>query len=340
MKFLFVGDPHVRKDDLEDCQNLVDYVYETAMGQEVDAIVWLGDLHHNFGIVNIGVTDFWLRTFKRFGLPHLHIHNYAIVGNHDIETNGDRMVHALLPYKELENVTVVDNPTTIFGEPDILFLPYMRNEEFVQTCNESNAKIVICHQEFDGCQYENGFYSKHGVNPNSIPQELVISGHIHMPQTFGKVMYLGSPRWITASDANQDRFIYVWDTSAAPFGPDSSIPWRPFKTSERLRRIEEMTETPEKLLGADNLNPNWAYTVNLVGPEAWVRSRQPFWKGKRVKVRSLPLRDKAPAVRESEGIDTSFKKYSDGFTPKYGSDKSDLEKLVQEKVYGIAQEYD
>jgi len=324
VKYLFVGDPHVKKEDLDDCEKLIDFVIETALEQAVDGVVILGDLHHHFGVVQIAVTDFWLKSFRKMTKQGLNV--IVLKGNHDIETNGDPSIHALLPYKNLLGVFVVDEPKIL---NEILWIPYMDANDFIGVCQTfPRVETVICHQEFNGCQYENGFYSKHGVDADSLPQQKFISGHIHMPQAFGKVLYLGSPRWLTISDANQDRFIYVYDTDTK-----AVFAWKRFSTGERLRRIEVLTDTPENPQSTGNLIDGWQYTVEVVGPAAWVNERKAYWSGK-ARIRTRVLTDKTPVVRESEGVNISFKKYMDQFTPKFGSDKEELLRLVKERLHG------
>jgi hypothetical protein len=124
------------------------------------------------------------------------------------------------------NIMVVDEPRVVL--PGILFVPYVHDPaEFVQICQQyPEAKTVVCHQTFAGSYFENGFLTPDGVEPNLLPQEQVISGHVHSPQRIGKVWYPGAPRWRTVSDANTER-ASGWSSTAwtaVSWGPSLSRP--------------------------------------------------------------------------------------------------------------------
>ena len=65
-------------------------------------------------------------------------------------------------------------------------------EKFRDACvqlKSAGPTVLVCHSEFSGSQFENGFYSPHGFNPDEIPFDTIISGHIHKEQIIagGKV---------------------------------------------------------------------------------------------------------------------------------------------------------
>ena len=297
MNYLLVGDPHAMPDSLEECGKLIDFVFEQAVQHHVDRIVILGDLHHNHSLVRIEVTHFWREAFLRAPCPII-----ILVGNHDLGGNatGDPSVHALEAYKDLGWVTVVDAPMVIDG---VGFMPYTAiAESFIASANSLGCGTLMCHATFVGAKYGNNFPAPDGVDADQLIAAKIISGHIHMVQEVGKVSYVGSPRWLTASDANQDRGIWLMDDSAAPqFMPTEGV----------CRKIVSFTLSPEAG-EVPSFPANARVIVTLKGPKVWITETLSQTSGLAatgVEIRSVYVEDQELAVRESEGLAVSLQKF-------------------------------
>lgn len=209
---MFVGDPHVVWDEIEDCNALINQVLEVCTEHNVDTVIWLGDLHHTHSIVRIEVMEWWN---KVLGNTLSHISHIVIVGNHDRPTEQSKSGHALIPLQHLPNVTVIDKPKNI---QNVLFLPYINDTEvLIHECNSVQTDSVVCHATFIGSKFSNGFIPDGGVDETRIKQNQVISGHIHVNQQFGKVFYPGSPRWRDMGEANEDKSIFIADLQLGTF---------------------------------------------------------------------------------------------------------------------------
>jgi len=326
VKYLYVGDVHVKVSDLPECQRLVDGITGIARKEVVDAILILGDLFHSFSLVRLEVADFWRKTLQRWS--DLGIRTIIIPGNHDMAGDGRSAaeLNAISSFGYLQNLQIVSTPRQIDG---MLMLPHMASaKEFVKVCNTySQYRTVICHQEFNGCKYENGFYSKEGVDPESIPQQLVISGHIHLNQQFGKVFYVGSPRWMTASDANSDKFLHIIEHEDN--GDIRSI--KKIPTDTFCRRLVEVDDTPDTPV-PERLDPNHEYIINVKGPTDWVNSRKDLWAG-RARVRTVNTDAQVAKVRESDGIPVAFSKFFEKFIPPNGTEKTILLGLAEKRLF-------
>jgi predicted phosphodiesterase len=328
MKFLVVGDPHVKPSDLEEGLRLVDRIVQVAKEREVDSIVLTGDLFHTHSLVHVEVMHFWRNAVAKMAANHSVV---VLLGNHDAPHDMRPGVHALAALADIKNVYVVDEPKRIAWFDAVAFVPFMRsNDEFVAAMQAlGDVPTVYCHQEFDGCKYDNGFYSKHGVDPEAIPQKLVISGHIHTGQEFGKVWYVGAPRWMTLSDANQDRYIWVIE-----HGPDGAVIGRtPYATDpacQRIVRVEDTAEAPADpgVFDATNVKVH----VDIRGTAAWVEERKPFWRAIGARIRTFVDNGKKVAVRESEGIGAAFVKYLKTYQPRYGTPVEVLETMAKERL--------
>lgn len=330
MDVLYVGDPHGRPEDLDDCEALVTLVEDVVTSQKVHRITFLGDQHHTHAIMHVEVLGFWRRSLQRLLEASPGTDIYFMLGNHDQPGDASSKAHALMAYEDMPGVVVVDRPILVEG---VLHVPYMHSgEAFVETCTgfagvARPPMTLVCHQTFNGAKYENGFFAKDGVDPERVPQKYIISGHIHDPQSFGKVVYLGSPRWLTISDANKDRFLNIvtHDEDGVP------VNIKPIPTESALRKIHHIVDSPES--PADNVvfNPKHRYHVDVQGPSEWVDSRRSKWTGK-ARVRTTRLDKRIARVRESEGIDAALLRFLASYNPPRGTDRATLEKLAHARI--------
>jgi DNA repair exonuclease SbcCD nuclease subunit len=304
MKTLFVGDVHTRSEDIEDCRSLMELVYETAKTNNVDGIVFLGDQHHNHAIVHVEAIAFWKEAFTKLGTLGKPIH--ALVGNHDMPGDTGSDSHAMLAYDG-----IVNTKEGVFG--DFLFVNYKHSkDDFLKTCQLSPDSILVCHATFQGAQYENGFYAQDGIEQDLVPNKNIISGHIHLHSNFGKVFYPGSPRWITASDANEDKFIWMVETSEG-----NIVNKAPISTGEYCSRIIKLEDTEEnpvtiKASKKDKL------LIHIKGTQQYIDSRLGKFFGK-AQITTQCLDSLIPSLRASEGIDRAILKALDAYEPKYVS---------------------
>jgi len=314
---LFVGDVHATPDDLDDCEALLTLVEKTASERGVGRIVFLGDQYHTHGIVRVEVMGFWSRWFERLSKNHKVT---VVLGNHDRPNDSSISDHALRAHAHV--VDVVDSPKVLGG---VLYLPYYHdNEEFVKVCNEYPlTRTVVCHQTFDGGKYENGAYMADGVDQEKILQEMVISGHIHTPQSFGKVVYVGAPRWRSLADAAAtSRSIRPADIEAGLVKLGAGV-----STGGVCSKIIYAKITPDEP-DVPKCNSKDRLYVDVHGNEGFVKSTKEALQGAGVRIRTFVETKRVAAIRESDGIPKAFEKYASRFEPPFGSDK--------ETVKGVA----
>lgn len=297
---LFVGDPHVRVEDLLQASALRDLILSQAVPGR--RLVILGDLFHNHSVVHLQVLHFWMEAVKLFTQVFKDV--TLVMGNHDTTHDATLGIHALQGFAHIPGVTVVDRPME-FGP--FLFVPFCRdNDQFVAACKASDRAVVICHQSMNGGKYENGIFIKDGVDPALITQKLILSGHIHAGQEFAQVWYPGNPRALTANDANQDRFI--WKTTWTPLG--ELLTRESINTAGVLARIMVVDDREEAPLDPEQVKvfPCDQLTIVLHGSEEWIRGRRQVWSG-RAKVKSVPLKTTPVRVKESEGLMPALRRY-------------------------------
>lgn len=212
IKVLYVGDPHFKYAQKDEMNRLMNFVHETASNHKVDQITLLGDLNDTFGVLRTDNLFFWSNWLFNFG--ELCVTN-VLVGNHDKKNQGndDDLENSLDVFNSIgckHSLNIIQSPITL---GIFRFIPYIHNKaRFLLAANvDAISKVLICHAEFEGGQFDNGYYIPDGIkqedlNPN---YNTVISGHIHTRATIGKVRYPGTARWLTSSDANKEKGIWL-----------------------------------------------------------------------------------------------------------------------------------
>lgn len=321
--YIFVGDPHVVPNELEDSANLMAYTLEKAIEYKA-TLVLMGDLHHTHSILRVEVIDFWRSYFKLCKDKGVRV--ISIIGNHDQKSEG-ASTHALVAYEDL--ITVVEDFAII---DKMLWISYTSdNDYFVKVCNDhSSLSTVICHATFDGARYESGFPCLNGIKQEDIPQEAIISGHIHTEGYVGNdVHYVGSPRWRSLADANQVKAIWLIDIVDG-----NVISEEPFYTESVCRKIFQHNDTETVPLTQNLLDTQKSHDlrVDIYGSEAYCDTRQIELKKLGIKTRVFKTRDKVIKVKESDGIDSALIGFMGQYQPKYVDNMDSLKQMVRERL--------
>ena len=139
-----------------------------------------------------------------------------IPGNHD---QYDEYRNALEGFAG-DRVRVVSTAdpsvVTAYGHKIGACIPYTTNfDEVFQWVLENRdrkaPKLVFCHHGFKGAYLNEMYRCRRGGSVRAIPADtLVVSGHYHMPQVLGRVIYCGSPYQLTFSEEGQDKGWLLW----------------------------------------------------------------------------------------------------------------------------------
>lgn len=215
-KILLIGDPHGQPNNLKDLQSIFDLAEFIVGKEDVEYTALMGDLFHTHRIIHQEVVSFYKENLKRIKGKNQFNYPIVLVGNHDMVGPTNDSLNAVSLTLEGYCSPVV-KATNLFD--GVWGVPFIADKnKFVDVCNTIPADaILLCHQTFDGSKYENGFYAPDGLDQHLIPQKTIISGHIHSAQTIENVTYIGTPRAVTAGEANQSKYIYVFDTETKDF---------------------------------------------------------------------------------------------------------------------------
>lgn len=274
-KILRVGDPHVKPSNIEESERLLSFILAKAREEKVDTIEILGDLFHTHAIVRLEVLEFWRKWLWKLSEEFLTI---VLVGNHDFSGNHHSSDHALGVFVGLnpDRLHIVERPALIKG---IGYLPYIHdNAKFVEEANtlaELGAKFLVSHTTYAGSKYDNGMYAPDGVDPDLIDSRLegLLSGHVHSEQLFGRVIYPGTARWDTASDANKRKGIWLFEHD--PSGTLLGSGWIGTETvCVPLISLEWREGDP-----APTLPEGARVSVELIGTSNWISQQKGTLKG-------------------------------------------------------------
>lgn len=329
MKVLRVGDPHIKVSNLEEAERLMQFVADNAIRLNVTRIEILGDLFHTHAVVRLEVLDFW-----NHWLDHLAdiCEVVVLVGNHDMPGNNEASYHALDVFKRIrkKNLRIIDGGNVI---GPIAYVSYIHdNAKFVEAANHLRtlgAKILVSHTTYSGSKFESGMYAPNGVDPELLDYPLLISGHIHNRQRYvtnkgQQVIYPGTAKWDTASDANEEKGLWLveHDDNTGMILAEEYI-----DTSKVCSPIYEYVWKEGD--NAPVIPEGSRASVELVGSSEWVGKQKASLKGK-ASVKSK-ITDRSRAVSRKTG--KSLEQFLlDQFEPIAGVDKQAMINFLKEQA--------
>lgn len=187
------------------CKKFLLWVSSIVEKEKPDLVINLGDTFDTHAVIRSEIMAEFMKHVKSITQ---HCEYIYLLGNHDMFKPNDATYHALLPFKgEIDNFTIIDKIT---DRHDMTFVPYMHNwKDFPK---KPGQRIIVAHQTFIGADY--GYYRPDvGVDADKISAEIIISGHVHKRQNFGKVYYPGSPYAGGLDDIDQIKGLTLFDKS-------------------------------------------------------------------------------------------------------------------------------
>ena len=200
-KIFFLGDPHLKITNFEQSVAFLKWSEEMIDLYKPDIVCNLGDTFDTHAVVRSELLTEFRQHVERVTVNYIY---WYVLGNHDQFKPKDAKYHALQCFN-IPNFTIFDKTTELEG---ITVVPYVaKYDDFpLQT-----QPICITHNTFIGADY--GFKREDcGVDAGKVSADIIISGHIHRRQTFGKVTYPGTPFSNSANDVDQTKGILLFDT--------------------------------------------------------------------------------------------------------------------------------
>jgi len=197
---LIIGDIHLKKmtvevvrEVLEKCKKLASKCTET---------IFTGDVNDTKANIRSEALTLLLDTLKDWPTPVI-----VVVGNHDLHNSlHPEDGHSLESLKLLPNVTVIDKPMLI---KDTFYVPYYPEDQF-KTVKLQPAKYLVLHQDIMKAKYSNQHPVASAIDGSWFTAyKKVFVGHIHLPQEFDNIVFVGTPYTESYKEANEAKRVIV-----------------------------------------------------------------------------------------------------------------------------------
>jgi DNA repair exonuclease SbcCD nuclease subunit len=195
-KLLVIGDVHIKLDNFNEIQTLIQKLISTIQSHTPDYVILLGDVLHTHERVHTHCLNQAAELFKTCSelCP-----TYVLVGNHDYISNSQFLTdhHWMNPFKRWSNLTIVDKVTVIEHDSNRFTLaPYVPDGRFVEALQTDpdwmNSGMIFGHQSLDGVKM--GMVLVSGVEDWKEEYPFLCSGHIHDKQRIKpNLYYTGTP---------------------------------------------------------------------------------------------------------------------------------------------------
>lgn len=239
---------------LQMCIDTLKYVFDVAEKENVDKIIFGGDMFNSHTLRAEEITAFSnAMMYYDNKIPFI-----LITGNHDILDNNSNFYSSSV-LDLFDNVTIYNQPTKIDDELSVLpYLPF--SKVTADLLKDISNKILVSHIDIYGSMLGNKYELDFGVEPNLFNSfTKVFNGHIHNQQVLSEnVMNIGS--CVSHSFSDDEDYIpsfIIYDSEkdeVESFENPYSILFRSLDTRE-----ESLVEFVEKCL-----QTNYKYVLRVV----------------------------------------------------------------------------
>ncbi len=205
---MFIGDPHLKITRFDLAKQFLNWINGVISEYKPDVVVNLGDTFDTHAVLRSEIMGEFRKHVKH--TTSQNIRYFYILGNHDFYKPNSSEYHALQSMEDLPKFHVIVKRVdfTANQKNGITMVPYL--PDHTQFPKETQP-ILIAHQTFVGADY--GYMRPEvGVDAGAVNAEIIISGHIHVRQEFGKVIYPGTPYAQSVNDIDQRKGVMLFDT--------------------------------------------------------------------------------------------------------------------------------
>jgi len=230
-QILLFSDLHVhphKKDQqrTHDCLAALQWIFDTARQNNVEHVLFAGDLLHDRSKMDIYTYHKLFETLEKNldGLVKL----YLLLGNHDLYMLEDTSVSSVTPFRSLRGVEIISQPTTLkIGQTAWDFMPYTHDpiNDLNKFAPQKSERYLIGHIAIDGARL-----NSKGSIATDIEVELdgdmvkvqascfsdykhAFFGHYHIAQKLSpNAEYIGSPLELSFGESGDAKHIIILDT--------------------------------------------------------------------------------------------------------------------------------
>lgn len=189
---------------LQDCLDYIDWFCQLAKDEGATHIAFLGDWFESRNAINVRTLKYSQEGARRLNALGLPI--FFLVGNHDLYHRSNRAVFSTDPFGDLQNFVMVNEPMEI--TPELFATPFLFKDEYPKLAEQINSyKYVLGHFEFRNFVVSGSDRRlEHGPDASVFTgPKYMLSGHFHMRQLNGNVIYIGNTFPTTYGDAGDDQ---------------------------------------------------------------------------------------------------------------------------------------
>lgn len=284
-----------------------------------DIIIHLGDLYDNRNVIPINLLNYGMEIVEEISqIAPLHI----IVGNHDLWSRSASEINTIRPFKYIPNVHIYEKTTQIeYNGINLLLMPYIesKKEQIAAMGVHKKCHYLFCHSDLNGAKMH--LTSAAHKNNDKIDVEYfsnfkkAYTGHIHIRQTMGNIVFVGSIFQMDRNDSGDQKGITVLDTNT---GNEEFIPNTISPVFKKIKITQE--SDLEKLEG-------------LKGSKDWID----LSISNNLLVSSRKIRRKIESILETGGFATV--EYLDDIN-KESEEVNEVEKITEEKSLDISIQLD
>jgi DNA repair exonuclease SbcCD nuclease subunit len=217
-----------RNSRLQDAIDVLDEIYDVCLNQEIDGVLFGGDLFHTKGTLKVSTFN---AIFEGIAKIKTAVNFFGmLVGNHDQDTKiGD--THACYAFSSI--LTVMDHPgwyafEAADGEPlQVYAIPYTTDKNQVEADLKTfgsaqppgYTSLCLAHLGVSGAEVGSNFVliSEDNITIKALMDakfDHVFLGHYHRPQVLApRVHYIGATHQHNWGDVGQERGFLIYDTS-------------------------------------------------------------------------------------------------------------------------------
>lgn len=171
------------------------FIENQIIENDPDLVINLGDTYHKDNYISIRTLYSSSIGFKKISniCNKKNIDHLIIAGNHDIySTLSSGLKLTSISSLEAYGTVITNNEEYVLNEYKIFIMPYITNleEAYQGLVSSSSCDLLATHMDFLGAVNDNNHPVENGLDSHT--NVLTISGHIHLPQEVGNVVYIGS----------------------------------------------------------------------------------------------------------------------------------------------------
>lgn len=227
---------------LKDNLDFLDWALDEGRARGCDVLLMLGDWHDNRHSLHVSTLSASLQGLEKVNAAF--DRSIFLPGNHDLFYRDRRDIASIEFARFLPNIEIIRQPTTV---GDVTLLPWLVGDEH-HHIDPQGSRYTFAHLELPGYLMNARVAmqdSPHAAKVESFSdQEFVFSGHFHMRQHKGNVVYTGNVFPFDFADAwDEARGIMILE-----WGKDPEFVAWPDQPLFRNMLLSDVLGTPGKYL--------------------------------------------------------------------------------------------